>query len=248
MTIFQMTVSPDFPPNRIAGWYIFNTWFQKATGLNIHLELYTDFEGQRQAVEEDRVDIIYANPYDAAILIREKGFEALARPKGKVDEAVVVTRTDAPYNTVDDLKPGLHLAATNDPAVYLLGMMMLEPAELDAENLQIQQVESYPIAAKLLLQDKADLAFFQKEAFDKLSSLTREQLKVLVESQIGDLFHTFLVGPRLTEHKEALREALLHMHETPKGKDVLASLDIEGWENVSPAEANFMINLIEALK
>ncbi len=248
MTTFQMTVSPDFPPNRIAGWYIFNTWLQKATGLNIHLELYNDFESQRRAISADQVDMIYANPYDAAMLIREKGFEALARPHGKVDEAVVVTRADAPYNSVDDLKPGLRLAATNDPAVYLLGMMMLEPAELDKENLHVQQVESYPIAAKLLIQNEADLAFFLKEGFEKLSSFTRDQLKVLVESQIGDLFHAFLVGPRLAAQKENIRETLLHMHETPKGQDALASLGFEKWENVTPAEAEFMINLIEALK
>jgi phosphonate transport system substrate-binding protein len=245
---FQLTVSPDFPPNRIAGWYIFNTWLQKALDLPIHLELYSSFEEQREAIRQDKVDMIYANPYDAAMLIRERGFVAVARPANKVDEAVVVAAADAPYTRVDDLKPGLRLAVTNDPAVNLLGMMMLEPAELNADNLEVRQVESYPVAVKLLLQGEADLAFLLKEALEKLTATTRKQLKVLVDSQIGDLHHTFLVGPRLAEKQEAIRDALVNMHTDAKGQDVLGNLDFSGWKAVSPDEAEFMINLFEALK
>ena len=245
---FQLTVSPDFPPNRIAGWYIFNTWLQKALDLPIHLELYPSFEAQREAIGQGKVDLIYANPYDAAMLIREKGFTALARPQGKMDEAVVVAAADAPYDTVDDLEPGLRLAVTNDPAVNLLGMMMLEPAELDASNLEVRQVESYPVAVKLLLQGEADMAFLLKEALEKLTATTRRQLKVLVDSQIGDLYHTFLVGPRLADKHEAVRSALVNMHTEAKGKDVLENLGFPAWEAVSADEAEFMMNLVEALK
>ena len=245
---FQLTVSPDFPPNRIAGWYIFNTWLQKALDLPIHLELYPSFEEQRDAIRQGKVDMIYANPYDAAMLIREKGFVALARPQGKVDEAVVAVAADAPYAVVDDFKPGLRLAVTNDPAVNLLGMMMLEPVELDATNLEVRQVESYPVAIKLLLQGEADLAFLLKEALEKLTTTTRKQLKVLVDSQIGDLYHAFLVGPRLAEKREAIRSALVNMHTDAKGQDVLGSLGFPAWESVSADEAEFMMNLIEALK
>ena len=41
---FNMTVSPDFSPNHIAGWYIFNTWFQQQISEAIHLELYDSFD------------------------------------------------------------------------------------------------------------------------------------------------------------------------------------------------------------
>ncbi len=245
---YQMTVSPDFPPSRLAGWYIFNTWLQKALDLPIHLEMYTDFSSQREAFQQDKVDLIYANPYDAATLIREKGFRAVARPRDKRDEAVVVVKADAPFDEVENLQPPLRLAATNDPAIYLLGMMMLEPAELDADNLQVVRVESYPIAAKLLIQGEADIAFFLKEAFDKLSDLVRQELRVLVESQIEDLYHTFLVGPRLHERATAIQQALLNMEHDAKGASVLESLGFVGWDPVSEEDAEFMIHLIEALR
>ena len=40
---YVMTVSPDFPPAQIAGWYIFNTWLQRQLGVQIHVELYQNF-------------------------------------------------------------------------------------------------------------------------------------------------------------------------------------------------------------
>ena len=60
----ELTVSPDFSPEHIAGWYVFNTWLQRKLGVRIHLELYEDFSAQRQAIAADKVDLIYANPYD----------------------------------------------------------------------------------------------------------------------------------------------------------------------------------------
>ena len=77
---FNFTVSPSFPTERISDWYIFNTWLQRASSLPIHLELFESFSAQRAAIEAGKVDIIYANPFDASLLVREKAFAlSLAR-------------------------------------------------------------------------------------------------------------------------------------------------------------------------
>lgn len=47
---YVMTVSPDFSPDKIAGWYIFNTWLQRQLDIHIHLELYSDFNSQRESL------------------------------------------------------------------------------------------------------------------------------------------------------------------------------------------------------
>lgn len=244
----QFTVSPDFPPTRFTQWYLFNTWLQNATGLPVHLEVFPDFDSQRKAIEEDKVDLIYANPYDAAMLVRDKGFAPLARPAREKDEAVIITRSDAPYSSVDDLKPGIRVAIGKDPTINLLGFMMLEPAELDSTNVEVVQADTYPGLVKLLLQGDADIAFMLKEAMDKLTNLTRSQVKVLVESQIEDLHHTFLASPRSKEHHEKIRDALLNMHTEPKGSEILKGLEISSWAPISRDEMEFMINLVEALK
>lgn len=103
---FQMTVSPDFPTKRMSGWFIFNTWLQRALNLPIHLELYQDFDGQRRAIAADQVDIIHANPYDASMLVREKGFLPVVRPAGKSDECIVAVAEGASAQVIEDLLPG----------------------------------------------------------------------------------------------------------------------------------------------
>lgn len=244
---YQITVSPDFAPEHIAGWYIFNTWLQKQLGEGVHLELYNDFDSQREAIRNDQVDIIYANPFDAAMLVREKGFTALARPSGKSDEAVVVVQAQNSATCVEDLKPGLRLAYTDDPDVHLMGMIMLEPADLSADNIHQSQVVSYPIVAKQLIRKEADVGFFLKESFDDLSAFTREQLKVLVESEISVIYHVLLVGPQLVGKQEQIRQLLLGMAQDAKGASVLKSLGFQGWENVDEEDVEFMIDLMDTL-
>ncbi len=125
---YQMTVSPDFTPDHISGWYIFNTWLQKSLNENIHLALYDGFEQQRAAVLADRIDLIFANPYDAAMLVRKQGFLPIAKPKRASDEAIIVVHTDNPAQQVEDLKAGISIAATDNPDVNLICQTMLEPA------------------------------------------------------------------------------------------------------------------------
>ncbi len=244
---YTMTVSPDFPPKKIAGWYIFNTWFQKQFGINVRLKLFNSFEEQREAIRNDEIDIIYANPFDASMLVREKGFIALSRPAHKSDETMVVVNAENPANEIEDLQPGLHLVSTDDPDVHLMGMIMLEPAELNAENIHITRVDSYPLVAKALINGDADVGFFLSEAFTALTNLTKSQLKVLVESQISVIQHVFLVGPRLADRSEEIRTKIIEMHNDLKGKDVISSLGFEQCDDVTEEDVEFMIDLMDTL-
>ena len=93
-----MSVSPDIGPDQLAGWFIFNTWMQRQWGRTVHLELYSSFQAQRDAIRRDEINLIYANPFDAAMLVREKGFTALAAPLGKSDEVVIAVNADSPIS------------------------------------------------------------------------------------------------------------------------------------------------------
>ena len=45
----QLTVSPDFSPDHIAGWYVFNTWLQRRLGARVHMDMHVFF---RESAEE----------------------------------------------------------------------------------------------------------------------------------------------------------------------------------------------------
>lgn len=244
---YQLTVSPDFTPDHISGWYIFNTWLQKALGEGIHLELYDDFASQRATIQANQVDMIYANPYDAAMLVREKGFRPLVKPRRSSDEAIIAVREDSPARVVEDLSTDISIATTDDPDVNLMCSIMLEPAEIHVGDTRHEVKDSYPLVAKAVIQRQADLGFFLAEAYASLSSFTRNQLRPLVSSQIQIIHHALLVGPRLAEKREFLRELLVCMAELPKGAGVLRSLGFEGWDLVDDEEMEFMIDLMDTL-
>lgn len=244
---YHLTVSPDFSPEHISGWYVFNTWLQKSLNEHIHLELYDDFAAQRDAIRADKVDLIYANPFDASMLVREKGFVPIARPAEKRDEAVVVVSADSPIQCVEDLQPGLSLASTDDPDVHLMGMIMLEPADLNAGNVVLKECDSYVLVAKELIRGHCQVGFFLADAFDDLSGLVRNQLRPLVRSEIFVIHHALLAGPGLADRRLEIAKALIKMAEDGKGAGVLAGLGFKKWLPVDDEDMEFMIDLMDTL-
>lgn len=247
-TPFQMSVSPDFAPRNIPAWFIFNTWLQRRLNIPIHLELYPDFESQRKAIKSGEVDLIYANPFDASMLVREMNFSPVVRPASGSDECVVIVTDDSPYQCVEDFPVGVKVACTDDPDVELVGMIMLETADLDATRIIRVPVASYPLVAAQLLAGRADAGFMLATAFDNLSSLVRRRLKLLVRSQISDIHHVLLVGPRLADCNEALGEILLGMPDDPKSSQILAELGVSRWMLMEREDTEFMIDLMDTLK
>lgn len=245
--IYQFTVSPDFGPSHIAGWQIFNTWLQRQLSEGIHFEMYDSFEQQRAAIVADKVDLIYANPYDAAMLVRDKGFVAIAKPSDKADEAMIVVNAESEIKSVDDLKAGTKVATTDDPDVHVMGMIMLEPADLNAENIEVTQCDSYVLVAKQLLRGTSDVGFFLEEAYHDLSPMVRKQMQTLVTSQIQIIQHVLLVGPELAARKEELAQLLDSMGNDEKGQGVLDSLGIKSWERLEQEDVEFMIDLMSTL-
>lgn len=244
---YQFTVSPDFPPDYIAGWYVLNTYLQRETGEHIHLELYDRFDDQRAAIASGSIDMIYANPYDAAALVRDHGFLALARPDGVRDEAVLVVPADSPVEKVEDLPQGCRVASTDDPDVRLIGMIMLEPADLDASTIEAIQRPTYVLVAQSLLSGGADVGVFLAGAYDNLANVTRSRLRPLVTSQIGVISHMLMIGPRLLDHADVLRDTLIGRGDDPKLRAITEGLGFSGWLPVEVEDSEFMIDLIDTL-
>jgi phosphonate transport system substrate-binding protein len=244
---YQFTVSPDFTPEHLSGWHIFNTWLQKKLDLPIHLELYDSFDLQREAINSDNVDLIYANPFDASMLVREKGFIPIAKPKGKQDEAVVVVNDENPAQCVEDLQAGLTVATTDDPDVHMMGMIMLESGDLDASNTTLKQCDTYVVVAKELIRGQSDVGLFLAEAFGDLSGMVRKQLRPLVSSEIFLIHHILMISPKLAEQQAQISEALLSMKSDEKGPGVLESLGVEEWEAMEQEDMEFMIDLVSTL-
>lgn len=244
---YMFTVSPDFSPDRLSGWYIFNTWMQRQLGTDIHLELYDDFCAQRVATYSNKIDLIYANPFDAAMLVREKGFLPLVKPKDLLDEVLIAVNESSAIEHLDDLKAHTKIAMTEDPNVNMIGMMLLESANLNNSNVEKNVYDSYILVAKNLLRGTDDAGIFLAGAFDDLSNMVKKQLRVLLRSEIEEIHHSLMIGPKLAARREEIQTLLIGMNQTEKGLGVLDSLGFKAWAEVDDEEMEFMIDLMDTL-
>lgn len=247
-TIHMMTVSLDFPTQRLSGWSAFVDWLRNRHDPGIQLETHRDFVDQRRAIIAGQVDIIYANPFDASMLVRENGFVPVARPTGVRYECILAVARASGFRVVEDLRPECRVASTGNPDVNLIGLMLIEPADLDLGNIQMVHVEGYLQVAEALSHGVADTGFFLEEAYDCLPASMREKLHALVQSRIDDISHVLLLGPRLADRQETLRRLLLGMADESEGRRALAQLGFSGWESMTGEDTEFMIDLMDALK
>ena len=208
---YNLAVSPDFKPDRISGWFIFNTWLQHQLDTAIHFETHQSFDEQLQAIADKKVDIIYANPYDIARLVRDEGFIPVAKPHAKPDEAIVVSAAEGDINTLQDLNPAVNIAQTHARDVNNIGMILLEAADISPESAQFVECDNYISVAKMLISGKADVGFMLAEAFSELSPLVAKQLQPLISSHIHLIHHAILLGPQLAEQRDTLAAFLIEI-------------------------------------
>jgi len=244
---YVMTISPDFNIKFVPGWFVFNSWLQKHLGQGIKLEMFMDFPAQQAALDSERIDLIFANPSNAATLVRERGFVPIARPLGRSDEAVIAARAGGPIKAIDDLKPGVRVGTTADPDVHMMCMIMIEAADLNATNIALQRYDNFIAVAKNLMRGGCDLGFFLADMFNEMSPGIRKELQVVVQSQIFSVHHALLAGPRMAGMREQILASLTGMNSDAKAKGILGDMGLTGWEEMSREDAEFMIDLMDTL-
>jgi phosphonate transport system substrate-binding protein len=181
------------------------------------------------------------------MLVRKKGFQPLVKATGEADEAIIAVNAKNRVEDVAHLEAGIKVAFTEDPDVHMMGMIMLEPADLDANNITPVLSDTYVLVAKYLLNDEADVGIFLAEAYDDLSNMIKKQLRVMVRSQISVIHHSLMIGPKLLDKKDDIQKILVAMNTDEKGQGVLKSLGFNAWEKVENDEMEFMIDLMDTL-
>lgn len=245
----NLLIAPDFPPEHFGGWHLFNTALQRCANNSIHLLTPSSAEEMHQMLSEGVVDIIYANPFDAAMLVREKGFLPMVKPVKNPDEMVIAAGSSSGLKKHTDLKKGMKIAITNNKDVKLIGLRLLEAANLTEEDLEWVEVPSFQAAARHAIQGKTDAAFFVASSFHALSNLTKEQMTILLESHIADITHVILIHPNHKDQCQGkMKEFIIGMKNDEAGKRILTELDMsDGFEELTEEETEFMIDLMETL-
>lgn len=243
----QLAISPDVNTKNFADWFIFNTKLQRFTGEGFHATVYTDFADLHAAFSEGRADLVFANAANTATLVRDHHFQPLAAPAQVANEAAVVVGEDGPKE-LTDLPSKVTVAATNTPDVERICRILLEPADLGADDITIEIKPNPVLVAKAVLNGSVNAGFLPREAYDELSSVIQRQLHLLTSSRIYVVRHSLLMSPSLVPQAEKLWEGLSAMNESAADRELLAGLGApNGWERLSQEEVEFMIDLMDAL-
>lgn len=241
-------IAPDFAPDRFAGWHMLNTVLQRRSGIHLHLLTPASPTEQSELLAAEKADLVYANPFDATDLIRNHGYIPFARPIGRFDEMVIATGAESGLRKLEDIKPGHSIALTDNKDVKLIGLRLLEPADLTEALVQWVPVENFQAAARLAIKGEVQASFFLAEAYASLTRMTRNQLHVMVESRISDISHVVLAHSRMAADLPRISDALLSMGQEPGDVDVLEALGLPGgFESMTQEQAEFMIDLMDTL-
>lgn len=242
-------IAPDFPPEYFAGWHFMNARLQKMLDVNIHLLLPANSTEEQKEIDQGRVDIIYANPFDAAKLIRELGYLAVVQPVNVYDEIVIATSANFPIKKLADVRKGMTVLATEYYDVKLLALRLLESVDIEEKDLIWKKSDSFAAIANGLIKKRAHIGLFLASAYKKLTNFTRSNLTTLIESKIQDLHHVVLIHPRQVAMLEMLQRVFCTLNQSEDGQAILNDLGLEeGFSIMSQEEIELLIDIIETLR
>lgn len=226
--------------HQMNGWYFFNTYLQRHTGRDIQLELVHGAMSEQGSKIED-MDIVFTKPFDATRLLIENQFRPLLHPINQTDEVTLLVRADDARQKISDFLGGKVITATADNFVYLLGRFLLEESGSTQWDYNFSGHDIK--ALQMLLKGQADLLFLSTETYRGLSSLTRNMLREIDQSETGFAFHLFCAAPHCTDVGNAVTEVLLNMGQDSQGRQVLADLGLEGWSRPKQDEVDMLAML-----
>ncbi|MCW5663856.1 MAG: PhnD/SsuA/transferrin family substrate-binding protein [Piscinibacter sp.] len=245
----QVIVAPDFGQERGIDWILLSALLRRR-GIEMDVRVPATLAEYDSAIALGSADLVLANPVDAIELVRRGGYLPVARPTLKQDEMYVACAAESRARTIRDLRPGCRIALTADRCVEIVGLRLLEPANLDNSNSTRIRVDTPALAAELVLSGGAEVAFFAAESHGALPLPTRRQLRLLVKSEIGDLTHLLLGHARQSEHLAEIRQAFVGPSDLDaQTASAMRVLGLElGFSALSYGETEDMLDLVEALR
>jgi phosphonate transport system substrate-binding protein len=244
----QFAISPDVNVRNITDWFILNTKVQRMTGERFHATAYSDFADLHRAYSEGQADLVFANAADTATLVRDHGYLPIAAAIGVSKEALIVVSVEGQLHALRDLPSRLTVAATDAPDVERICRILLEPANLGPADITLEVKPNPVLVAKAVMLDQVHVGFLPQDAFNELSAMVRQQLRVLVASKIYVVHNSLLASPAIADKVEAIWAGLKWMNHDPDAASLLVGLGApNGWERLSLEDTRFMIDLMDAL-
>ena len=246
--MFSLLIAPDFPPEFFANWHMFNTQLQRALDTTIHLQMPAGYREQQDLLDSETVALVYANPFDAGSLMRDKGYIPLAKPDLPSDQVLVVANAQSAFAALGDLPADSRVLITANRDMESIGLGVLQGSAITADSVQWLHARTFTELARRLMANEAEVGLFLASSFRSLNASTQGSLKILFETQFDDFGHVMLLHPDFAEQADKLRAALVGMVQSPVNKMTLEDLGIaKGFVAVAGGEVGKVETDTEAL-
>ena len=216
--MLNLLITPDFPPEFFANWHMFNTQLQRALDTTIHLQTPAGYREQQELLDSETVALVYANPFDAGSLMRDKGYIPLAKPDLPSDQVLVVVKADSEIAALSDLPADSRVLITANRDMESIGLGVLQGTA------RWLPTRTFPERARRLMANEAEIGLFLASSFRSLNAGTQGSLKILFETEFEDFGHVMLLHPDFADQADKLRAALLNMAQSPVSQMTLADL------------------------
>ena len=154
-----IVVSPDFGIERGIDWVLLGALLRKRQ-VDVNVLTPTTLAEYDVLLAGDTCDVVFANPVDALTLARDRGFIPFARPTRVLDEMLISCASTSSVRTIMDLRPRCRVALVADRCVEMVGMRLLEPANLPSSGPELLFCDSSAAVANLVVDGAADIGFF----------------------------------------------------------------------------------------
>jgi anti-anti-sigma factor len=225
---------------QLSGWYLLNTYLQRNLQRAIHFEQLP----AGHELSQETVDILFAKPFEACAMIRKQQFIPLLRPLGEADEVVIVMRAND-QRQLADMDTVRAVTASQGSFVYLLGRFLCDENGLDSSRFQYHFAGNEIKALQLLLKEQSDALFMLKKTYYGLSNLTRNNTRVVDESDTQFAFHLLCVAPQIADLKESVAKVFAGMSDDEQGKSILKDIQFDGWCVPQEGELAMLMRLYE---
>ena len=198
---------------------------EKQTGLKFELVGSPTIPKFEEQLLQGEFDFAYMNPYQYLLSNQSQGYTSLVRDVGRSLYGIVVTRKDNALNSAHDLD-GKVIAF---PAPNAFGATLLLRAELKEKfhiSIQPKYVRNHGSVYLNVLTGLADAGGGVQKTLSQQAEKVQKGLKVIYKTDSAAP-HPIAAHRRVAQAvKDAVRNALLYLGETPAGRDILAEIPI----------------------
>ena len=246
--VLNYSVSPYLPQNNPSMWVEFEQLLKNKTKLSLTHKKYLSFSAFNKDCSKGKLGLIYADSYHASILLRNHRYMPLARALGQYDETVVVVRADSTLLDIQDLKPKMYLSISVEPVNRLLGRVLLQPADINEDDMVCRYHQTHKSVVRDLCLDKTDVGVMTARNIDQLPPEIKKQLRILVRTQVYHFSSVWMLSPKYTDQYSALARVFQRMHRNRKGSRILRKFNAKSWLHMEQIKAEEMADLLKMLR